>query len=74
MKNDHICEFISTGEVLYSGPLKYVEKCNVCDKIRWKTEKSISDKTIVYEYPQIPEKVKEDLNFFMEELLKAMDK
>ena len=49
MSDSHICRFNETGKVIYTGPLKYEEKCE-CGKIRWKTEKSIFDKTIIYEY------------------------
>ena len=45
----HICLFKDTGIVSYVSPLEYEEKCD-CGKIRWRTQKSLTDKTIIHKY------------------------
>lgn len=49
---DHECKFESTGEVRYSNPLQFRERCSICEIVRYRMEKSLIDKTIVYVYEE----------------------
>lgn len=71
MNSKHQCEYRETGIVRYTNPAQFQEECSLCRKIRWKMEKSLSDKTIVYNYEdnEIEDK---DLRFLFNELSKRI--
>lgn len=66
MKKNHKCQFKDTGKAIYTDPLRIEQKCK-CGKIRWKGQKSLIDKTIIYEYDKDP-----DLDPVLLDLLKQV--